>query len=483
MPSVGYAKRIRGPKMDKYKAMAKKVEFTSKVGLIAATVGSAVGLGNIWRFPAETQANGGAAFLIIYILCVFILGIPVMTAEFSLGRAGHSDAVGAFKNTGARKPWWTVGFLSVLASYMILCFYMVVAGWTFEYLWQSITGNLYEANALRATGTPGAQGIEATTDFGIKMQQYTGTVFNPLINTFIVILINLGVLITGVQKGIERISNILMPLLFVILLVFCGFSLTLPKAGEGLAFFLQPDFSKIGTDTVLNALGQAFFSLSLGMGILITYSAYFPKDARLGRTAVTVSLLDLLVAVMMGLIIFPAVMSFGLDGESIKGATLVFVTLPEVFAQMPATELWSTLFFTLLFVAALTSTISIAEVSVRFWQDRFKLTRAKACMAVLVPLFAFSTLCSLSQGPLSDVKIFGFTIFDFLDNLATNIFLPVVAIGICLYVGWFAPKGLLRDQLTNEGTLKGGAYRLLRVLIRYVAPVLIAFVLVSYFVK
>lgn len=456
--------------------MSKKVQFSSKVGLIAATVGSAVGLGNIWRFPAETQANGGAAFLIIYVLCVFILGIPVMTAEFSLGRAGRSDAVGAFKNLGAKKPWWSVGLLSVIASYMILCFYMVVAGWTFEYLWQSVTGGLYEPTGAAVT----AAGTAPVTDFAAKMQLYTGTALNPLINTFIVILINMAVLVTGVQKGIERISNILMPVLFVILLVFCAFALTLPRAAEGLAFFLSPDFSKVTASTVLSALGQAFFSLSLGMGILITYSAYYPKSARLGKTAVTVSMLDMLVAVLMGLIIFPAVMSFGLAGESIKGATLVFVTLPEVFAQMPGTQMWSALFFVLLLVAALTSTISIAEVSVRFMIDRFKLSRVKAVMAVLLPLCLFSSVCSLSQGPWSDWTIAGFTIFDFLDNLATNIFLPVVAIGICLYMGWFAPKGLLHDELTNSGTIRG-AYRALRFLIRYVAPVLIAFVLISYF--
>ena len=453
--------------------MSKKVQFTSKIGLIAATVGSAVGLGNIWRFPAEAQSNGGAAFLVIYILCVFMLGVPVMIAEFSVGRAGHSDAVGAFKNLNAGKGWWIVGGLAILASYMILWFYMVVAGWTLEYLWQSIAGGLYEG--ISAAGN-------ANAGFTAKMQEYIGTTWQPLINTFLMIGINMAVLITGVQKGIERLSNILMPLLFVILVVFCIFAMTLPKAGEGLEFFLSPDFSKIDTDTILNALGQAFFSLSLGMGILITYAGYFPKTARLGRTAVTVSMLDLLVAVLMGLIIFPAIMSFGLTGESTKGATLVFVTLPEIFAQMPATQLWSALFFLLLLVAALTSTISIAEVSVRFMQDRFKMSRLRAVLAVLAPLLLFSTLCSLSQGVLSDYRIFGLTFFDLLDTVATNILLPVVAIGTCLYVGWGAPATFLRDQLTNHGTIAARSYPVVAFIIKWLAPLLIACVLISNFI-
>ncbi len=453
--------------------MAKKAQFSSKIGLIAATVGSAVGLGNIWRFPAEAQANGGAAFLIVYVICVFLLGIPVMIAEFSLGRAGRSDAVGVFKNLGASRKWWVAGGLAILASYLILCFYMVVAGWTFEYLWQSITGGLYRPEA-------GSGSLEV--NFGAKMQSYITEGWNPLINTYIMIGINIAILIIGVQKGIERISNILMPLLFVILLIFCCFSLSLPKAADGLAFFLSPDFSKITPGVVLNALGQAFFSLSLGMGILITYSSYFPKSAKLTRTAVTVSLLDLMVAVLMGLIIFPAVTTFGLTGEGLEGATLVFVTLPEVFAQMPGTQLWSILFFLLLMVAALTSTISIAEVSVAFMQDRFHMSRVKSCLCVLLPLFIFSTLCSLSQGQLSYIRLLGLNIFDFLDTLATNIMLPIVSILICLYVGWMAPRNLLRDELTNYGTFKSPACPIFMFIIRYLAPVLIAFVLVSKFI-
>lgn len=454
--------------------MAKKVEFGSKIGLIAATVGSAVGLGNIWRFPAEVHTNGGAAFLLIYILCVFILGIPVMLTEFSLGRQGRSDAVGSLKNIGASKGWWLVGGMAILASYLILCFYMVVAGWTFEYLWQSVTGHLYDPVA-------GATGLNG--QFAAHMHEFITESWNPLINTYIVILINLVILLKGVQKGIERLSNVLMPLLFCLLLVFSCVSLSLPKAGEGLAFFFSPDFSKITPAVILSALGQAFFSLSLGMGILITYSSYFPKDTKLVKTSVTVSMLDLLVAVMMGIVIFPAVMSFGLDGEGLEGATLVFVTLPEVFTKMPATQLWSILFFLLLLVAALTSTISIAEVSIRFLQDRFKLSRLKACMAVLLPLFLLSSICSLSNGVLSQYTIGGLNIFNALDNFATNLLLPLGSLLLCIYMGWVAPRSLLGDQITNAGTLRVKTLGTILFLIKYVAPVLILIVLISGFVK
>lgn len=451
--------------------MAKKTQFASKIGLIAATVGSAIGLGNIWRFPAETQANGGAAFLVIYVICVVLLGTPVMVSEFALGRGGGSDAIGSFKHLHATKGWWTIGGVAILASYLILSFYMVVAGWTLEYLWDSLTGSLYDYGA----------DVDQRNLFTTKMQTLTGSVWQPLYGTFAVILINLAILIIGVRKGIERISNILMPILFIILLVFTGVSLTLPNATEGVEFFLKPDFSKLTPKVVLNALGQAFFSLSLGMGILITYASYFPKDTKLVRTAFIVSFLDMLVAIMMGMIIFPAVTSFGLEGEGLKGATLVFVTLPEVFAQMPLTRIWSSLFFLLLSVAALTSTISMAEVSVSFCQNRFNMTRRKACATVLLPLLVLSAVCSLSQGPWSGYTILGMTIFDFLDTVATNIMLPLGSIGMCIYIGWFAPKGLLKKQLTNNGSIHSYLAATIMFIIRYAAPVLIACVLMSNF--
>ncbi len=435
-------------------------QFSSKIGLIAATVGSAVGLGNIWRFPAEAQAGGGAAFLILYILCVLALGIPVMLAEFSLGRAGRTDAIGSFTAVSPKhRNWRFVGGLSVLTAFLIAIFYMVVSGWTLEYIFESVTGGLYS--------TPTGD-VPTTEAFAEKMDTYISGGYRPLIFTAIMVLLNLSILLGGVTKGIERLSNILMPLLFVILLAFCLVALTLPKAEEGLIYFFRPDFSKVTPEVILSALGQAFFSLSLGMGILITYSSYYPANTRLVRTAGTVSGLSILVAVMMGCIIFPAVMSFGLADHGVAGTTLVFSTLPEVFARLPLTGLWSTLFFLLLSVAALTSTVSIVEVVIKCVEDRAGLSRRAACYWVMIPVLVLSCICSLSMG-----------MFNFLDFLTAEILLPIASIGLCVFVGWVAPKSLLRNQLTNNGTIRSRIIGLCLFIIRYVAPGLIFLVLLS----
>ncbi|MCH5248145.1 MAG: sodium-dependent transporter [Muribaculaceae bacterium] len=455
--------------------MKEKAKFASKVGLVAATVGSAVGLGNVWRFPAEAQAGGGAAFLVVYIVFVFLLGIPVMVSEFALGRGGQSDAVGVFQKLSPGKKWYITGSLALLSSYCILCFYMVVSGWTFEYLWQSLTGALYKSGEVLSVNDTTAWKALFTS----KMHEYIEESWGPLINTYVMIVLNLVVLMLGVRKGIERMSNILMPVLFVLLMIFCFVALSLPGAGEGLKFFFNPDFSKITPTVMIDALGQAFFSLSLGMGILITYSSYFPKETKLTRTALVVSSLDLLVAIMMGIIIFPTLMSFGLTDESVEGTTLVFVTLPEVFVNMPWTEMWSSLFFLLLTVAALTSTMSVAEVTIAFFEDHMKMRRVTACLTVILPLFVFSTICSLSLGVWNDVKIFGMNFFDFLDTFANNFLLPIVAFLTCVYLGYIAPKNFLKNELTNNGTLTSRVYPLFKFIIRYIAPVLILFILLA----
>lgn len=444
-------------------------KFGSKIGLIAATVGSAVGLGNIWRFPAETQANGGAAFLLVYIICVLLLGIPVMLGEFAIGREGGTDAVGDYKRISPGTKWWIVGGTGLLASYMILCFYIVVAGWTLEYLVNSISGDLFAGIS------------EGTATFDGKMQEYVSGDWKPILYTVLMIAVNMIVLLCGVRKGIEKISNVLMPLLFVILVIFCAVALSLPGASEGVEFFLRPDFSKLDGGVVIDALGQAFFSLSLGMGILITYAAYFPRNTKLGRTATIVSLLDMVVAVMMGLIIFPAVTSFGMEGESLEGATLVFVTLPEVFTRMPGTQFWAVLFFTLLLLAALTSTISIVEVSVRFFQDRMRMSRRAAVLTVMLPLLLFGSLSSLSMGSLSGFRIFGLSFFSLLDTVATNILLPLGSMAMCIYAGWFAPKGMIADQLSNGSAVRSAATRIVLFIIKWIAPVAIAVILLAQF--
>ena len=455
--------------------MAKDTTFSSKFGLIAATVGSAVGLGNVWRFPSLAQENGGGAFLLVYICCIFILGIPVMLAEFSLGRAGRSDSVGSFKNLTPGNKWWIAGCFGLVASYLILAFYMVVAGWTIEYLWQSISGGLFEGFNSASS---------QNTFFADKMKSLILSGSKPIFWTFAMIVLNLVILLKGVKKGIEKISNILMPLLFVILLIFCAVSLSLPNASEGLKFFLTPDFDKINSQVIVAALGQAFFSLSLGMGILVTYSSYFPKTIKMVRTSVTVTFLDFMVSVLMGIIIFPAVISFGISGsENMAGMTLVFVTLPEIFAQMGGSQWWSALFFLLLGVAAITSTISIAEVSIAFVHDRFRISRKKACFIVLLPLFLFSTLCSVSLTGVEWLQIANLPLFDALDKFTANMVLPASALLICLYVGWVLPKNFLKDELTNYGTFRSPITPVILFLIKFVCPALIAIIFLANFIK
>lgn len=454
--------------------MSKNTTFSSKFGLIAATVGSAVGLGNVWRFPSLAQENGGGAFLLVYIGCILILGIPVMLAEFALGRAGRSDAVGSFRNLTPKKKWWIAGCFGLLASYLILMFYMVVAGWTMEYLWQSVSGGLFEGL--------NAQTSADSSFFTTKMQSLIQTPGAPLFWTFLMIILNLIILLKGVQKGIEKISNILMPLLFLILFIFCAVSLSIPNAMDGLRFFLTPDFSKITSDVIVAALGQAFFSLSLGMGILVTYSSYFPKETKLARTSMTITVLDFSVSVLMGFIIFPAVVSFGINGsESVAGMTLVFVTLPEIFAQMPGTQWWSALFFLLLGVAALTSTISISEVAIAFIIDQFKVSRKKACFIALLPMFIFSSICSLSLCGYDSLQYWGMPIFDLLDKFTANMLLPISAFLICIYMGWVLPKNHLKKEFTNDGAFRSRAMPIVLFLVRFICPVLIALIFIANF--
>ncbi|MDE6627957.1 MAG: sodium-dependent transporter [Muribaculaceae bacterium] len=459
--------------------MAKKAEFATRIGLIAATVGSAVGLGNVWRFPAETQENGGAAFLLLYVICVLALGVPVMLGEMVLGRGGRSDAIGVMKRLARGTPWWIVGAVAILASYLIAVFYMVVAGWTLEYLVCSFTGTLYgEGMPAPESMSLAAGAVRADAGwFGSRMAVLLQHWWPPLLATVAVILLNITILLRGVQKGIEKLSNLLMPLLFLILAALCVVAFTLPGASEGLRFFLSPDFSKIDAEVVINALGQTFFSLSLGMGILVTYSSYYPMDANLPRTSVTVALLSLLVAVMTGCVIFPAVTTFGLQHEGLEGTTLIFLTLPEVFARLPLAPLWSGLFFLLLFVAAITSTVSISEVSVAMLIDRFRMSRRRAVLTAMLPLLFLSGVCSMSVGPWKGFTLFGMSFFDFLDTFATNILLPLVGIGTCLFVGWFGPGRLLRRQLSAGSGLTGRGAALLTgivgFILRWVAPVCI----------
>ena len=444
--------------------MGERAKFATKLGVIATTVGSAVGLGNIWRFPYEAGMNGGGAFLMIYILCVLILGVPVMCAEFIIGRKSKSDTVDAFKKLIPGSRWYYIGYIGILASILILGYYMVISGWTLEYLFQAACNNL--------TGKTAAE-------FKAEQNAFIQNDFRPLLWIYIFLFINYIIISKGVQKGIEKMSNILMPILFIILIVFCIRSLTLPEANEGLKFFLHPDFSKITPQVIVRAMGQAFFSLSLGMGILITYSSYFNNKTHLIKTSGTVAILDTTFAILAGVIIFPAVFSYGVD--PVAGPDLVFVTLPNVFNQMPVSALWSALFFLLLTVAALTSTVSLFEVAVAFFINHMHLSRKKATRTMMIIVAILSTVCSLSIGSWSHIRIFGKTIFDACDYFSAIILLPVGGLLISIFIGWILKRNISREELTNRNKLHEPLFNAIFFCIKYIAPIIIILIFLSGF--
>lgn len=435
--------------------------FNTKIAAVAATVGSAVGLGNIWRFPYEAGVHGGGAFLICYVAFVFLIGVPLLCAEFIVGRGTRCNVTEAFKKLSPGTPWHLSGRLVIITSVMILCFYSVVAGWTLEYGFASLTG------ALNFSDTEAGHGhfVELTSGWG-----NVGW-------TALFLIINLLVLIGGVTKGIERASNILMPLLFLILVAFCINSVTLPGFSEGISFLFHPDFSKITPSVLLGAMGQAFFSLSIGMGCMMIYASYFNKDSRLGRTAVTTAVLDTLVAVLAGIIIFPAVFSFGMSPA--QGSALVFEVLPFIFGQLPGGMVWSTLFFLLLFVASLTSTVSLSEISISYFTESKGMTRRNATLLTTSIVLAGATLSAMSFGPLADFTIAGKTIFDLLDYVTSNICLPVGGFAISIYVGWIIPRKFVKDQLTDNSSYRFRYMPLLMAALRYLCPAAILLIFLN----
>lgn len=436
--------------------MTQRSTFATRTGAIAATVGSAVGLGNIWRFPYETGIHGGAAFIIVYIACVLLLGIPVILSEFVIGRSTHKNGVGAFNTLAPRSPFKLAAYMGILASLMILSFYSVVAGWIMEYLFQGIEGLFTNLQAEH---------------YAERFTAFISNPWRPALWTFIFLTANFLVLRRGVEKGIEKISNILMPLLFVLLVVFCANSLSLPKAKEGLSFLFNPDFSQITPSTVIGALGQAFFSLSLGLTCLLTYASYFNDSTRLTRSATIIAILDLLVAILAGVMIFPAVFSYGMQPEA--GPKLVFEILPSIFAQMTGGHVWLVLFFLLLFFASLTSTISMSEISISFFIEEHKLSRQNATILNSTIAVVFGTLCALSFGVLSGFTICGKGLFDLFDYVSSNILLPFGGLLLSLFAGWRLDKRILWAQLTNDGKLSARSVPYIRFCMRYLAPIAI----------
>ena len=433
--------------------------FASSFGLLAAAVGSAVGLGNIWRFPYITGVYGGGAFLVVYLSIVAIIGLPLMIGEFVIGREGRKDAIGSFKTLAPGKPWFISGVLGVLAAFFILSFYGVVAGWTLEYVVKAATNSFV-----------GQSGEQITNMF----VSFISDPIRPIIWQVIFMTITALVVSTGVQEGIEKAAKIMVPLLLLIIIILDVQALRLPGGMKGIEFLFKPDFSKLTREAVLAALGHAFFSLSLGMGIMITYGSYIDKKENLGKMALSVSLADTGIALLAGIAIFPAVFAFGVEPTS--GAGLVFMALPNVFPQMPGGYIFGILFFTLLALAALTSTVSLLEVVVAYLVDTHRMNRKKATGLATVVITLIGMVASLSNGPLSHIIIAGDNIFDFIDHTTANYFLPFAALISVIFLAWKLDKRVVEKQLTNDGVVKTNYKGIFFFVVKFVAPIAIVIV-------
>ena len=437
--------------------------FSSKLGIIVATAGSALGLGNIYRFPCEAGANGGGAFLIIYLAVALLIGTPLMISEFVIGRRSKSNPIGAFRTLeGKRSTWSAIGWLGFICAFLILAFYTTVAGWTLGYLGKSIAGHF------------------AGQDLGQIQQQFTDFTNHPWLPIacqLVFLALTAFVVARGVAKGIEGWSKVLMPVLLVIMMVLCVKSLTLGGAAEGLRFFFHPDFSKINGRVLISALGQSFFSLSIGMGALITYGSYIDKKDNMVSSAVSVTLADTFVAVMAGVIIFPAAFTFGIQPEA--GASLAFTTLPLVFQQMTGGYFFCIIFFLLLVIATLTSTISLLEVIVSVLTEEMHLRRVPAAIVGALATAVVGVVATLSFRTGSPLHIAGNTVFDLLDHVTALYLMPIGGLLIVLFVGWRMKKADVMDELTNGGRLKAGLRRAICFIIRWICPVAIAVIFVS----
>lgn len=441
----------------------KRNQFATKFGVVAATVGSAVGLGNIWRFPYEAGVHGGGAFLIVNIIFVLVLGIPVICAEFLIGRHSKSDVCHAFNCFKNGRRWQIIGWLGLASAILILGFYSVVAGWTAQYIFQSVAG---------------FEGISTPDALHEQFVNFSSNGWIPLLWTAGFLFVNYIILLQGVEKGIEKMSNILMPLLFLILIAFTVNSLCMPEAASGLEFLFKPDFSELTPSVVLGALGQAFFSLSLGLGCLITYASYFKDDVTLVKTASISAGLDTLVAILAGMIIFPAVFTFG--QEPAAGPQLVFEVLPSIFMHMQGGMIWSVLFFVLLFVASLTSTLSLFETAVAFLTGSCKMKRTAAVSLTMGIVVCLAILCSLSFGPLSEFTLFNLNFFDFSDFVSSNIFLPLGGMLSSIFVGWIVDRAILRKEFLGDNP-SGRRVVFVKIVVfslRFIAPIGIALVFI-----
>ena len=448
--------------------MSERGNFGSRLGIVLATAGSAVGLGNVWRFPYMTGQNGGAAFIIIYLVCILLLGIPGMVSEFIVGRHSQTNAARAYASFSHGKAWGLIGGLGIITSTIILGFYAVVAGWCLHYLGASTIGNL-----------KGDAGFVQS-----YFKTFSCDPIKPAVLGVAFILITHFIIIRGVRNGIERASKLLMPLLFVLLLIIVNASCSLPGALKGVEFLLKPDFSKVSGKVCLEALGQAFFSLSLGTACLCTYASYFSRQTRLLHSATQIAIIDFLIALMSGLMIFPAAFSVGVQPDS--GPSLIFITLPNVFQQafsfMPALGyVISIMFYALLVFAALTSTISMHEIGTAFFHEELHIKRSKAAWILTIVCSIIAIFCSLSIGK-PDIQVWGKSLMDFCDFVTAQVMLPSGALLTSILVGWFASKKIVREEFTNWETSNSKSYfNFYLFCVRYIVPVCILLILMQQF--
>jgi NSS family neurotransmitter:Na+ symporter len=448
--------------------MKERGSFGSKLGIVLATAGSAVGLGNVWRFPYTAGENGGAAFILIYIGCILLLGIPGMVSEFIVGRHAQANAAKAYDVLSNGRPWKFVGYLGILTSTIILGFYAVVAGWCLQYLYASIAGQLNGDAAYVVN----------------YFKTFSSDPFWPCLWAIVFVLITHFVVARGVNKGIERVAKLLMPLLLLLLIIIVVASCLLPGAEKGISFLLKPDFSKVSTNVFLEALGQAFFSLSLGTACLCTYGSYFKRDTYLLGSATQIALLDSGIAILAGLMIFPAAFSVGVQPDS--GPSLIFITLPNVFQQafsgMPVVGyVISIMFYALLVFAALTSTVSMHEIGTAFFHEELKISRQHAAWILTSVCALLAIFCSFSVGAYSGLQLFGMSLMDFCDFLTAQLMLPTGAFLTSIMLGWFVSEKLLRDEFTNGGTIGHSFFYVWRFTIRFIVPICILLIFLHQF--
>ncbi len=436
--------------------MGKRGSFSSRFGVVAAVGGSVIGLGNIWRFPYVAGENGGAAFILIYISISLLISIPIMLSEFTLGRNTKRNSKRAFQKLAPGTQWKWVGYMGIICSFVILSFYSVIAGWALDFIKESLLNNFAGKSPAEISAN-----FSAFVDSGWK----------PITWAIIFIAATAVIVLSGIEKGIERYSKILMPLFVALLIGLVINSMTLPAFREGITFLLKPDFSKVTGSTILQALGQSFFSMSLGMGCMITYGSYIKKNENMFKVAGMVAVSDVTVAILSGLAIFPAVFSFGISPTS--GPELVFLTLPNIFAQMTGGYFISIIFFTLLFLAAITSSISLFEVSTAYFSEEMRMGRHKAVILVGITTIITSTLCALSRMPGSNLTILGHNLFDAFDSLSSNIMMPLGGLLIVIFTGWVLDPAKFKNELTSQQRFGLKLFPIVRFLIRFVIPVVI----------